>query len=245
MWVEPTTVQARSVVAQIQRQGRRDCMLVSSECGGRVTTHSLLLSLHSPLLAALLGELGEHAAIQGITLPLTLPEIRGLVSLLQGEGMGKGVTEQEVQKATDLLDIRLGVNVKADVSVGPKEECFSDDNLDSSRTVIDTKIPKKRGRPSKFKVDNTDINIKEMESTQNSDNDDIYNEHKPFDSDNEHVDTTVSTDNLKQENMSHLCDICDVSFKWKNGLKKHNLVKHNNHVNCDHCQDSFIDRGIY
>ena len=84
MWVGPTRVQARSVIGQIQRQGRRECLLVSSECGGRVRTHSLLLSLHSPLLAPLLGELGEQAAIQAISLPLTLQQIRGLVSLLAG-----------------------------------------------------------------------------------------------------------------------------------------------------------------
>ena len=75
-------------------QGREDCVLVSS-CGGRVGVQSLLLALHSPLLASLLGE-GER----GVSLPLPLTDIRLLVAFIQGEEVGE-VTEE----VSDLLDI--------------------------------------------------------------------------------------------------------------------------------------------
>ena len=115
MWATPTEAQARSVVGQIQKQGQKDCVLVSSECGGRVSSYSLLLSLHSPFLASLLEELGEGRVTQGITLPLTLPAIRGLVKFLEGEGAVldwsstavKEVTGQVVQEAAYLLGIHL------------------------------------------------------------------------------------------------------------------------------------------
>lgn len=115
MWAKPTEAQARSVVGQIQKQGQKDCVLVSSECGGRVASYSLLLSLHSTFLASLLEELGEGRVTQGITLPLTLLAIRGIVKVLEGEGVGldwsttavKEVTGQVVQEAADLLGIHL------------------------------------------------------------------------------------------------------------------------------------------
>ena len=75
-------------------QGREDCVLVSS-CGGRVRVHSLLLALHSPLLARLLLEVGEGE--RGVSLPLSLQHIRQLVAGLQG---GEGG-----QEGKDLLDM--------------------------------------------------------------------------------------------------------------------------------------------
>ena len=63
MWAEPSLTQAQDVVDLIQIQGQFDCVLVSSSCGGQVSTHSLLLSLHSPLLATLLR---EHTWRQGV-----------------------------------------------------------------------------------------------------------------------------------------------------------------------------------
>ena len=102
MWAEPTLGQSQDVVDLIERQGKSDCVLVSSVCGGQVASHTLLLSLHSPLLATFFR---EHTWWQGVTLPLALPVIRGLVGLLHGKGAVKGVTEQEVKEAADLLAI--------------------------------------------------------------------------------------------------------------------------------------------
>ena len=75
-------------------EDREDCVLVSS-CGGRVGVQSLLLALHSPLLASLLGQ-GER----GVSLPLPLTDIMQLVARLQGEEVGE--VRQEV---TELLGI--------------------------------------------------------------------------------------------------------------------------------------------
>ena len=60
--------------------------------------HSLLLALHSPLLARLLLEVGVGE--KGVSLPLPLPDIKLLVASLQGEEVGEG--RQEV---ADLLGI--------------------------------------------------------------------------------------------------------------------------------------------
>ena len=89
-------------------------MLVSSLCGGQVATHSLLLALHSPLLARLLAQAGtaDHA----LTLPFTLQVIRGLVDLMEGE---KNVDEGEkVMEAAGFLSMfgdqsKVVTNIKA------------------------------------------------------------------------------------------------------------------------------------
>ena len=56
----------------------RDCVLVSS-CGARLKVPGLLLALYSPLLAPLLGQ-GQG----GVSFPLPLPEIRGLMRFCRG-----------------------------------------------------------------------------------------------------------------------------------------------------------------
>ena len=96
----PATALHAQSLASLVRRGVPDSSLVSSQCGGHVSTYSLLLAIHSPLLAGLLGEVGD--GVVGITLPLPLVILRGLVALLQGEN--EKVTK-EVKEAADALGI--------------------------------------------------------------------------------------------------------------------------------------------
>ena len=96
-----------AAVTSLVLQGAKDCVLVSS-CGGRLGIQSLLLALHSPLLASLLGQ-GEG----GISLPLPLPAIKAMVSFLQSQGeqeegkhLSPGVQE-EVEEGLALLGISV------------------------------------------------------------------------------------------------------------------------------------------
>ena len=76
----------------------RDCTLVSP-CGGRVTLHSLLLTLHSPLLASLM-----EGGRQAISLPLPLTTLTTLVSIMYG---GVEDNARMVQKEAANLGINL------------------------------------------------------------------------------------------------------------------------------------------
>ena len=98
-----------SAVSSLILQGERDCLLVSS-CGVPVAVQSLLLALHSPILASLLGEVGHGE--RGVSLPLSLSQVRGLVELLQGQGRPAGREEVE---AAQLLG--LGLSVDMDISM--------------------------------------------------------------------------------------------------------------------------------
>ena len=98
-----TQKHAEGVVTLVQ-QGLSDCTLVSSLCGGRVSTHRLLLAIHSPLLAGLLRNVGE--GVVGLTLPLPITTLRGLVALLQGEARE---VEKEVKEAAAELCIEMDV----------------------------------------------------------------------------------------------------------------------------------------
>ena len=80
-------------------QAPPDCALVSP-CGGKVEVASLLLTIHSPVLAPLLKDGGN-----GISLPFPIQEIRAIVSLLQG--MDEEQEIQEVGEVAQLLGITL------------------------------------------------------------------------------------------------------------------------------------------
>ena len=99
MWSAAAPLHAQSLVSLVQ-QGLSDCTLVSSLCGGRVSTHRLLLAIHSPLLAGLLGNVGD--GVVGLTLPLPLETLRRLVALLQGK------PRDVEQEAVTLLHLQLG-----------------------------------------------------------------------------------------------------------------------------------------
>ena len=109
MWVAPSGPQAQYVVSLVREQ-QRDTVLVSSLCGGHVPTHSLLLALHSPLLARLLAE--DGTGMHALTLPFTLQVIKGLVNMMQG-GTEKG--EDGVREVAAFLDISLSKGKKEDV----------------------------------------------------------------------------------------------------------------------------------
>ena len=93
------------------REQRTDTVLVSSLCGGQVPTHSLLLALHSPLLARLLIEAGTD--MHGLTLPFPLTVIKGLLAMMHMEedlegNVPKGFRGEELMEAADCLGICLG-----------------------------------------------------------------------------------------------------------------------------------------
>ena len=157
MWVKPTPGQARSVVSQLQRQGGGDCVLVSSQCGGKVTCHSLLLSLHSPFLAELLEEGGQ---VQGLTLPLTLPAIQGLVKLLEGGDWPAAPVEQVVTEAADILGIHLeALDRENTLKIG---ELFS---LQANSTDIKME-PVDEVDESTGNFEDTEIKMKPLDSTE-------------------------------------------------------------------------------
>ena len=81
----------------------RDCVLVSS-CGARLEVPGLLLALHSPLLAPLLGQ-GK----KGISLPLSLSVVRSLVSLLQGGELEELELEEGLQEGIKEAETLLGI----------------------------------------------------------------------------------------------------------------------------------------
>ena len=142
MWGAGAPLHARSIVSLIQL-GLPDCTLVSSQCGGQVSCHSLLLALHSSLLAGLLQEaegrrpeaglLGQGAV--GLTLPLPLNTIKGLVAFLQGKA---GEVKEEVKEAVDFLG--LGVEEECSlVSVDTLEEELLSYSEDDQENIFNSK----------------------------------------------------------------------------------------------------------
>ena len=102
MWAALSPGQAECVVSLVQGHSP-DTTLVSSLCGGQVSSHSLLLALHSPLLAKLLSERGPGP--QAVTLPFTLSVMTMLVDIVQG---GEEIERNgEVVEAAELLGIIL------------------------------------------------------------------------------------------------------------------------------------------
>ena len=109
----PFTPSHTTAVVSLAVSAARDCVLVSS-CGARLEVPGLLLALYSPLLAPLMGQ-GKG----GVSLPLSLPEVRGLVRLLHGQLDQEGL--QEVGEAAELLGITdlHSLNKRDDLDIVP------------------------------------------------------------------------------------------------------------------------------
>ena len=127
MWAVPSGPLTRCVMSLLRSQ-RQDTELVSSLCGGRVVTHSLLLALHSPLLARLL-ETG--AGTHGLTLPFTVQVIESLVKMIQGQEDNQ---QDEVREAAVLLSMSLQENKKTEeIWEDVLSETFSGSNSEYER----------------------------------------------------------------------------------------------------------------
>jgi len=116
MWGPPTAQQVRGVLRVVKQQPR-DSLLVAA-CGGRLSAHSLLLALHSPILADLLGEEGRQA----VSLPLDMDTVTSLVTFMYG---GKVDWGWEVEEAARWLGMAVkdqGLKMEVMESADEEEE---------------------------------------------------------------------------------------------------------------------------
>ena len=93
---------SQSLVSLLRQHQSEDMVLVSSQSGETVKTWSLVLRLHSTLVTGML-EL-DSADMAGLTLPVSLAAITGLVRLLHEE---EGEVEEQVLEAAECLGICL------------------------------------------------------------------------------------------------------------------------------------------
>ena len=235
-------------VLDLLLQGPADCVMVSP-CGGRVEVASLLLALHSPVMATLLKEGGK-----GISLPVPINEIRALVKILQGRNQ-----EQEVQEeVAQLLGIRLlekkvfsssniktkkGIaKLKSDQKIKMRDvaELFS---KVTPRKIVDTKV--------ELEMDpvfsNTALVSTEINAFKNTDKD-VANMPLIAQKRGEEKSTNRAFRKHKAKTIPRRkieCDQCLSCFKTKNGLKRHKLKRHEIPMNCEKCSDTFLSSISY
>ena len=100
-------------------ESSKELTLISIECGGRVVANSLLVALHSPLVAEMLLDAGLKTSI---SLPFPLSSISALVRVLEGEQ-----AEEEKVGGLEELASCLGIAFKANSSYMVKTEAPSED----------------------------------------------------------------------------------------------------------------------
>ena len=243
MWVATKALHTESLVSLIQ-QGVTDCLLVSSQCGGQVSTNSLLLALHSPLLAELLGQVGE--GVLGITLPLPLHTLRGLVALLQGED---GEVLQEVKEAAAALGIvgqeeikqisrytTLEEELTSDFKFKPENIITSMDTIASVNKSLD--ISEQREHQVFYK-----------EGIKSFSDDDAFllnedswpakktNQTNVSEENNEKIEE-VFLHEPKHSRVQVLCELCSKTFTNKSYIKQHMIAVHEKHEKsapCSYC----------
>ena len=140
MWELKTAERQRSITSLLNREPK-DLVLLSKD-GGRVAIQSLLVALHSPLLAELLLETGLGTAI---SLPFPLSALSSLADVLQDR---QGGHDDGVDCLQDVAS-SLGISLRAVTSKLVKREVQSDkdeeegvqDNLDEKNReeMIDKK----------------------------------------------------------------------------------------------------------
>ena len=98
-------------VSNLMSRGPTDLVLVS-DCGAKVASHSLLIALNSPKMAQLLSETETNTAI---SLPFPISIVSALASALISRQKGKGV--EGLEEAAAFLGIQMQIEAKERLKV--------------------------------------------------------------------------------------------------------------------------------
>ena len=240
----------------------RDCVLVSS-CGARLDVPGLLLALHSPFLAPLLGQCQK-----GVSLPLSLQVVRGLLSLLEGgeiqEGISKGIKEAAALIGiTEVLqgrtgDVKLEIHTKVTKHMEVKHDMEKEgvhikNNIAMQETdeLLDISSDQKRGinMHQYFKENNWKVMAAEIlgntasdamtTGNENSENKYPNNKSKPAIKRKRRI-KKKKYKSYNQRSKSKIprkfpCDKCSFSYELKYVLMKHQNIDHNFLYKCEEC----------
>ena len=212
-----------AAVLDLLLQGPPDCVLVSP-CGGRVEVASLLLAIHSPVMATLLKQGGK-----GISLPFPINEIMSIVRLLQGLD-----EEQEVQEeVAQLLGITFSEKkVFSSLHIKKKKgntKLESDQKIKMSEAagLFFSVTPQKMiGTKVELEMDPVFPKI----DFNNHENADKYFTNLPLSDRQIGKDKSknIAVEKHRARKMLRRkigCEQCLSSFKTKGGLKRHKLKK--------------------
>ena len=103
-------------VSNLMSRGPTDLVLVS-DCGAKVASHSLLIALNSPKMAKLLSETETNTAI---SLPFPISIVSALASALISRQKGKGV--EGLEEAAAFLGIQIQIEAKERLKVTGDDE---------------------------------------------------------------------------------------------------------------------------
>ena len=250
----------------------RDCVLVSS-CGARLEVPGILLALHSPLLAPLLGQ-GQ----KGVSLPLSLQVVRGLLSLLEG-GEIKEWIRKEIKEAAALIgitevlqgrtrDVKLEIHTMVKKHMEIKHDMGEEGvhlknniAMQEEGELLDINGDQKRGSNSYpyFKADNLKMMAAEVlgntssdamtTGNENSENEYPNNKSKPATQTNRQI-KKKKYKSYNQSNKSKItgkfpCDLCSFCYESKFGLMKHKNTDHNVLYKCEECFLEFLEGVAY
>ena len=230
MWEIMSDEHQKSITSYLSK-GSKDLLLIG-EGGVRVKIHSSLLALHSPLVATLLEELGE--ASSAISLPVSLPSLTALASLLLGRHVN-----QEVSGAARLLGVKWlpsGREPKLEVTSSGEE---SDDKKDlvQEDSIKERKFPKEKQSPQK----NRELKQAIMKYSQGGSDESSNDEESDFKeiSSPAKKKRKLGGVSSKKEGYEFRCDDCDLQLRTGYLMKRHNLNKHDIPISCDTCEDEF------
>ena len=197
-----------------------------------MSTYSLLLAIHSPLLAGLLGQVGE--GVVGITLPLPLVTLRGLVALLQGQD---GQVTKEVKEAAAVLGIvrqeegEQIINDGPDWEYGPEPNVRCKENKGYAYKSLD--ISKEREERVLEKED-MDADSKDYDPLSSEDNRPMPKNQKYFRRKYNEMKEEASIGS-QPSRAQVCCNLCSKKFTNKYYIKKHTIAVHKKHEKSASC----------
>ena len=221
----------------------KDLVLVSED-GGRVATHSLLLALHSPFVAKMLPDTGLKTAI---SLPFPLASISALASMLQGRQEGRDVVEGSKEVAACLgislktissssvkLEVQSGEEGEVEDDWEAKDEFVKEEAMEKHPAVQKKKLK----APTKKKRSYVESSSGES-SDQDEDDDPDYmdtadNATKPIENN-----VPASSFKSKRYRGEFGCEHCKLRFKKHWFMMKHRLNTHNIPMDCESCDKKF------
>ena len=244
MWVEPTASQALSVLGML-KDLRQDCSLVPLH-GEGVQVPSLLLALHSPLMAQLLEEQDRHGS--AISLPFRITVLKELVNIMYGGARGYN---PEVEEAATFLGI-----------VNTGESNYKFENIELSELKIEEISNQSSDYGGEdivnFSSENNHKSTKSKRKVPETSSDEVLIKHEnnlnSTDSKTEYLQLKRGASNLsqldnknkvkrkqkhrgKKGNTSSVfdCEVCGVEKKTTCALKNHIESEHKESVPCPKC----------
>ena len=239
----------KQLVSTLISRGPKDMEMIS-DCGTKVSSHSLLLALHSPKMAKLLLETEADTAI---SLPFPISIVSALASALKSRQKVKWV--EGLEEAAVCLGIQIQVESQEGVKMETgdedgqlhmdyedgevKEEARGEEENELSLPNGEETVKHQTDKTPEERMLNKSAKVQSNEGSSEESSDDDEDDPDYSNSSPKKFPDTTNLKSTSKAKKNYVCDQCNRGFKVKQCMMKHKLQKHGLSIDCDFCEQKF------